>query len=88
MKLDIVPTNEIELTDAELEAVFGGCHKNNGGGGNGGGGNGDGGCSYSYSQSIHSYALVCDVNVFSINLSVVSLLNIASPTQQVCVNHG
>lgn len=71
--LPVNPAGELELTDAELESVYGG-H------------------SWSHShvtvtrENFHSYALICDINVFSVNLPVLPILNIGNSNTVVCVN--
>lgn len=77
MDFDVVSTNELELTDAELESVFGG------------GAVAAASAADFQRVSIHSYAVICDIDIFSLNLNVitVSLLNILSPRTQVCINN-
>lgn len=42
------------------------------------------------SERIHSFSVICDVNVFSNNIisGVLSLINIANQNTQVCVNNN
>ena len=76
MNFDIVKTagetlsNEIELSDTELETVYGGT-----------------GWSDSHGERIHSYSVICDISLFSINVSVLNIISIATSTTQVCVNN-
>lgn len=71
MNFDIVTTNnELELSDAELENVYGGTD----------GTWGDG-------ARIHSYSVICDISLFSINLSVLNIISIATSQTQFCVNN-
>jgi hypothetical protein len=125
MKLDIVRTwedesyrqsGEIELSDAQLQSIYGGGGFGGGGpvpgapglggggpvggvpfGGSGpfGGGAGFGvgvGHSGAWASSarIHSFSVICDVNVFSNNIitGVLSLINIANQNTQVCINNN
>jgi mersacidin/lichenicidin family type 2 lantibiotic len=75
------PAGELELSEAELAAVSGGW-----------------GGTYTRSTSstsvaitredVHSYALICDVNIYSVQVSVLSdILSTASPLVQICTNH-
>ena len=102
--LPINPVGELDLTDAELAAIYGG------GGGFGApavapavgglgvpalGGTGVGAgagesSSLASSERIHSFAMTCDVNIFSFNLislSHLGLTSILSPTTQICANN-
>lgn len=77
MKLDIVNAeeqlNELELSDVELSSVYGGTE-----------GFGHG---FSHAARIHSYSVICDISIFSINVSVLNIISIATSTTQVCVNN-
>jgi hypothetical protein len=82
MKFDMA----YEMNDEQLEAVYGG-----GGAplglGLGGGSLGVGAAqSAASSQRIHSFSVVCDVNIFSLNLDLIPIINIATCTTQVCAN--
>ena len=71
-----------ELTDAELETVYGGW-------GNDNGSSSAAAAAASASSSdrrIHSFSLVCDISLYSVNLSAVSALNIADCFNQTCIN--
>lgn len=71
MNFDIVTTNnELELSDAELENVYGGT---------------DG--AWSGGERIHSYSVICDISLFSINLNVLNIISIATSQTQVCINN-
>lgn len=71
MNFDTIATNNaIELSDAELENVYGG-----------------GDCCHSGGASVHSYSLICDVSLFSLNVSVLNIVNIATSQSQYCVNN-
>ena len=65
--------NELELSDAELSSVYGGTE-----------GFGHG---FSHATHIHSYSVICDISLFSINVSVLNIVSIATSTTQVCVNN-
>lgn len=66
------PSGELELTDAELEMVSGGIGPGVGGfGGFGGVGPGRGAGFVSHTNSV---ALICEINIFSINLLNVALV--------------
>lgn len=74
----------VEMNDEQLEAVYGG-----GGAplGLGGGGLGVGATeSAASSERIHSFSVLCDINVFSLNLDLVPIVNIADCTTMVCAN--
>lgn len=69
MNFDTIATNNaIELSDAELENVYGGhaCCDNG---------------------SVHSYSLICDVSLFSLNVNVLNIVNIGTSQYQYCVNN-
>lgn len=79
-QIQLLPANPAgELSDAELESVYGGSW-----------GLPDGilGASTSSANAshtrVHSFAVLCDVSIFSINLLTVPIVPIASPTTQVC----
>ena len=69
-QLPAIPAGELELSDAELEAVYGG-----------------NGWSVGHGEHIHSYSVICDISLFSINVSVLNIVSIATSTNQVCVNN-
>ena len=80
--------NTFEMTDAQLEAVYGG------GGAPLGLGLGGVGAGFSTSQAaearIHSFSGFCDTNIFSNNVisSVLKgVLNIANSNTQICANN-
>jgi mersacidin/lichenicidin family type 2 lantibiotic len=104
---DRLPANPAgELSDAEMEMVYGG------GGGMGSGGGGGAvtpavpathyiGHSYHHGGAVgvvssstaaaarsvtrtHSFGLLCDVSLFSVNLIQIPIIPIASPTSQCC----
>jgi hypothetical protein len=85
MKLNIVPS--LELSDMQLETVYGG-----GGApaaivpaGLGGGALGVGTTSsQACDQHIHSFSVLCDISIFSVNAIVAPIVNIATQTTQVC----
>ena len=70
MNFDSVTTNhnELELSDAELETVYGGN-------------------SSSHGERIHSYSVICDISLFSINVNVLNIISIATSQTQVCINN-
>ena len=76
MKFDIV--SSLELSDAQLEAVYGGW----GGSGLGAAASG----SVASSERVHSFSVLCDINVFSLNLDLIPIINIADCTNQICAN--
>jgi hypothetical protein len=87
-----------EMTDEQLEAVYGGGIGGGfGGGGFGGGGFGGGipvlaalggSGSAATSERIHSFGLVCDISIFSANLDLIPIVNIADSTNQICANNN
>lgn len=68
-QLNVSPIGELELSDAELEAVYGGND-----------------WSWAHGEHIHSYSVICDISLFSINVNVLNIISIATSTTQVCVN--
>jgi hypothetical protein len=87
MKLDIVRGGfASEMTDEQLEVVYGG------GGAPLGvspvlaaiGGSG----SAATSERIHSFSVLCDISVFSLNAVVLPIVNIADCTTQTCANNN
>lgn len=72
------PAGELELSETDLSSVSGGW-----------------GRVYNNSEALtitredfHSYALICDVNIFSVQASVLSdLLSATSPITQACASH-
>lgn len=123
MKLDIVHTwgdesyrqyGEIELSDAQLQSIYGGGGYGGGGPVPGAPGLGSGGPvggpvgapvpfggpvlgggfgvgaahsgAFASSADVHSFSVLCDINVFSLNVNVLNILNIATNTTQVCAN--
>ena len=82
MKFDINSVNE--LSENELESVYGGWGNDNGSSSAAAAVAGASG--YNSSEHVHSFALLCDISVYSITLTVTSIANIASPTNQCCFN--
>lgn len=105
------PVGELELSDAQLESIYGGGGYGGGGpvpGAPGLGGGGPVGASvpfggsapfgsgfgvgvahsgaFASSERIHSFSVLCDINIFSLNVNVLNIISIASSTTQVCVN--
>jgi hypothetical protein len=94
----------VELSDVELESVYGGdglpaavapglgggigAGPLGGGllGGLGGGLGAASSLSSATSTRVHSFSVVCDINIFSVNAIVLPILNIADCTTQVCAN--
>jgi bacteriocin-like protein len=72
MNFDTIATNhnELELSDTELENVYGGND-----------------CCQSGGAHVHSYAVICDVSLFSLNVSVLNIVNIGTSQYQYCVNN-
>lgn len=76
------PAGELELSDDELETVFGGGH-------------GFGAASASASAfarrdtGFRSYALICEINIFSIDIEVldINLLSIGNEHCKICAHH-
>jgi len=127
-ELNMLPAGSAsELTDAELESVYGAGGFGGGGpaggpggpgigggigpgggfgpggfgpGGFGPGGFGPGGFgpgggfglgaagSLASSARVHSFSVVCDINVFSLNAIVLPIVNIADQTTQICANNN
>lgn len=71
------PSGELELADDELEQVFGGRHTP-------GVGNAD---AFAHDDWPLSYALICEINIFSIHIEILTLdlINIGNPRTEVCV---
>lgn len=122
MKLDIVRAwedesyrqySEIELSDAQLQSIYGGGGYGGGGpvpGSPGLGGGPVGGPvpfgggpvpfgggvgfgvgvahsgSFASSEDVHSFSVLCDINVFSLNVSVLNIISIATSATQICLN--
>jgi len=93
MKLGNV--SSVELSEADLESVYGGLGIGSGLGTGLGTGLGDGlgtdlgfGVSNSAAsdQHVHSFSVLCDINIFSVNAIVLPIVNIATTTTQVCAN--
>jgi hypothetical protein len=88
MKLDIV--SSVELSDADLESVYGGDLGPGLGTGLGTGLGGDVGLaatqSGASSERVHSFSVTCDINIFSVNLILLPIINILAPTRQICAN--
>ncbi|HXR66020.1 MAG TPA: mersacidin/lichenicidin family type 2 lantibiotic [Ktedonobacteraceae bacterium] len=74
------PAGELELTDDELETVFGGSHGLHASGI---------AAAYAKNETLRSYALICEINIFSINIEVLTLdlISIGNPRSKVCVHH-
>jgi len=64
-----------ELTDTELEMVYGGTV-----------GVGASGSAAS-TERIHSFSVICDINIFSANLDLIPIVNIADCVNQTCANN-
>ena len=64
-----------ELTDTELEMVYGGTV-----------GVGASGSAAS-TERIHSFSVICDINIFSTNLDLIPIVNIADCVNQTCANN-
>ena len=82
-QIQLLPANPAgELSDADLSSVHGG------GWGNWGVPDGILGASTSTANAshtrVHSFAVLCDVSVFSVNLITIPVIPIVSPTTQVC----
>jgi len=79
-QLEMLPANPAgELNDAEMAAVCGG---------NGFGFGAGSSSSSALATSVrhtHSFALLCDISIFSINLIQANIIPIASPFNQTCV---
>jgi mersacidin/lichenicidin family type 2 lantibiotic len=71
------PAGELELTDDELEAVFGGGH----------GHSAIVAKAFAGDEQTRSYALVCEINIFSIDIQLLTLdlVRIGAPRTKVCV---
>lgn len=78
MKVDTQSLSQKEVSDAELEAVYGG-------------GLGVGASdSFGSSTRIHSFAGRCDINIFSNNVlesELKRILSIANENTQICTNN-
>ena len=84
MKFDI--NTPAELSEAELETVYGGW--NGGYNGPGSSAAAAGALATSYSERVHSFSLLCDISIYSLNAQglIVNAINIASPVSQTCVD--
>ena len=78
MKLDIESLGQKQLTDAELESVYGGWDGSGVGLGAAG--------SLASTERVHSFSVLCDINIFSLNLDLIPIVNIATQTTQICAN--
>ena len=78
--LPINPVGGLELSDDELETVFGGGH---------GVGIATAAHASSSQETLRSYALICEINVFSLDIKVLNLnlLNIGDSHTQICIHH-
>jgi bacteriocin-like protein len=84
MKFAIASLKQKQLTDEQLEAIYGG------GGAPLGvspvlaaiGGSGSQACD----TRVHSFSVLCDISVFSLNAVVLPIVNIADQTTQTCAN--
>jgi bacteriocin-like protein len=74
MKCASESLSQKQLTDEQLESVYGG-----------GVGVGAAG-SLASSKRIHSFSVVCDISIFSANLDLIPIINIADQTTQICAN--
>ena len=79
-QLEMLPANPAgELNDAEMAAVCGG------GDGFGFGVGSAAASSKAFSrQHTHSFSLVCDISIFSLNVVQLNIIPIASPFSQCC----
>ena len=78
MKFDSNSVNE--LTETELEAVYGGVD---------GWGLSSSSAAASSVTRVHSFSVLCDINVFSVKANVIAidqLIGILSPHTQICAN--
>lgn len=75
------PAGFLELTDDELETVQGGGHGHDG--------VGLASASRSLASRSISYAVICDITLFSLDIKIlnIELLNIGSPNSKICINH-
>jgi mersacidin/lichenicidin family type 2 lantibiotic len=79
------PAGALELTDEDLEMVQGGAghydfHHH---------GLGFASASRSRATRSLSYAVICDITIFSLDIKIIGLdlLNIGSPNSKICINH-
>jgi mersacidin/lichenicidin family type 2 lantibiotic len=73
------PAGELELSDDQLEAIFGGGHSV-----------GIATAAYTKHEVIRSYALICEINIYSIDIEIlkIDLISIGDPRCKVCAHHG
>lgn len=86
-QLQALPANPAgELSEVELASVQGGGDGGWGGWGVPAGifGASSSSASSAHTTRVHSFAVLCDVSVFSVNLLPILVIPIASPTTQVC----
>lgn len=79
MRLDITGASGehlSELSDHELEAIYGG----------GVGAGAGSAASLATEERIHSFSVLCDISIFSLNAIVVPILSIANQVTQACLN--
>jgi hypothetical protein len=65
-----------ELTDTELEMVYGGSV---------GVGASE---SAATTERLHSFGIICDISIFSANLDLIPIVNIADCVNQTCANNN
>lgn len=75
-QLSALPVNPAgELNEAELAAVYGGGEFGLGSSSS---------AAFSSEHRTHSFAVLCDLSIFSLNLITIPIIPIASPTTQAC----
>jgi len=87
-QLEMLPTNpagEMNETEMEMACGGGGFEGTNGFLGAGVASSSSASSSQAaFSRRTHSFALICDINIFSLNAVQIPIIPIASPTSQCC----
>lgn len=80
--VNVLPANPAdELSDAELESIYAAGIFPFGTTGLAGSSS-----SFASSTRVHSFSFTCDISVFSLNLLIIPVVNIANCVNQICAN--